>query len=207
MSTGLALFREARASIRYLAALTDWGDCLRYVALLSGINVGKRRIAMSSLASCFESKGLSGVRTYIASGNVSFDTDSVPEIESLEQRFYETFGFGTSVVLFSLTDLNDLLDRVSRTLSVAIEQGERPISDPKIEDYRFVVAVSNGEHLLAHGASVARVDLLDNYSRGSLWRWTIKDGRPPASMEKLFVGKITTRFAHTLEKIYLSAAS
>ncbi|MDA8026655.1 MAG: DUF1697 domain-containing protein [Actinomycetota bacterium] len=179
---------------------------MRYVVLLSGINVGKRRIAMSSLAGCFEDHGFSGVRTYIASGNVSFESDSVPESEALEWRFEKTFGFGTSVVLFSLADLNELLDRVSRTLSVAIDQGERPIADPKIEGFRFVVAVSNGVHLLNSGASVARVELLDSYSRGSLWRWTITDGRPPASMEKLFVGKVTTRFAHTLEKIYQNAA-
>ncbi len=180
---------------------------MRYVALLSGINVGKRRIAMSSLAGCFESHGLSDVRTYIASGNVSFDSDSEPESGALELRFEKTFGFRTSVVLFSLADLNELLDRVSLTLSVVNQQGARPISDPKIEGYRFVVAVSNGEHLLSRGASVDRVDLLESYSRGSLWRWTITDGRPPASMEKLFVGKVTTRFAHTLEKIYANAIS
>ena len=180
---------------------------MRYVALLSGINVGKRRIAMSALASCFESHGLSNVKTFIASGNVSFDADSEPDCEAMEQRFEETFGFETSVILFSLSDLDELLDDVSRTLSVAIERGERPIADPKIEGYRFLVAVSNGEQLLSQGVSVARVELLESYSRGSLWRWTITDGRPPASMEKLFVGKVTTRFAHTLEKIYSSAIS
>ena len=48
----------------------------RYLALLRGINVGgKNPVPMAALRSTMEDGGYEGVRTYIASGNVLFETD------------------------------------------------------------------------------------------------------------------------------------
>ena len=48
---------------------------MRYVALLRGINVGGRTlIKMAELRECVEALGLGDVSTYIASGNVLFDS-------------------------------------------------------------------------------------------------------------------------------------
>ena len=48
----------------------------RYVALLRGINVGgKNPVPMAALRSTMEDGGYEGVRTYIASGNVLFESD------------------------------------------------------------------------------------------------------------------------------------
>src|SRR5512139_1417555 len=44
----------------------------RHVALLRGINLGRRRIPMPDLAALFEDAGCRDVTTYIASGNVVF---------------------------------------------------------------------------------------------------------------------------------------
>jgi uncharacterized protein (DUF1697 family) len=68
---------------------------VRYVALLRGINVGgKTLIKMADLRACFESLGFDGVSTYIASGNVLFETDEDRAAElawtidaAIEQRF------------------------------------------------------------------------------------------------------------------------
>ena len=68
---------------------------MRYVALLRGINVGGRTLVkMADLKACFEQLGFEGVSTYIASGNVLFDSDEddaaglVTTIEAaIEQRF------------------------------------------------------------------------------------------------------------------------
>jgi uncharacterized protein (DUF1697 family) len=46
----------------------------RYVAFLRGINLGKRRIKMDRLASLFGELGFAGVETFIASGNVLFES-------------------------------------------------------------------------------------------------------------------------------------
>lgn len=57
----------------------------RYVALLRSINVGRRRIAMSELREHFETLGFAKVATFIASGNVIFETRA-RDSAKLEQR-------------------------------------------------------------------------------------------------------------------------
>ena len=48
---------------------------MKFVALLRGINVGgKNKVPMAELKSCFEELGCKNVRTYIASGNVIFES-------------------------------------------------------------------------------------------------------------------------------------
>lgn len=46
----------------------------RYVAFLRAINVGGRTVKMEYLRQLFESLGFSGVETFIASGNIVFQT-------------------------------------------------------------------------------------------------------------------------------------
>ena len=47
-----------------------------YLALLRGINVGgKNKVPMAELKACFEELGGENVRTYIASGNVMFESN------------------------------------------------------------------------------------------------------------------------------------
>jgi len=46
----------------------------RYVAFLRGINLGKRRIKMDRLRELFEGLGFNQVETFIASGNVLFES-------------------------------------------------------------------------------------------------------------------------------------
>jgi uncharacterized protein (DUF1697 family) len=68
---------------------------VRYVALLRGINVGgKTLIKMADLKTSFEELGFAGVSTYIASGNVLFESDeddatalAVTIEEAIERRF------------------------------------------------------------------------------------------------------------------------
>ena len=48
----------------------------KYVALLRAINVGGHTVKMDHLRSLFEAIGFSNVETFIASGNVIFDSRS-----------------------------------------------------------------------------------------------------------------------------------
>lgn len=50
----------------------------RYAALLRAVNVGGLTVRMTDLKALCEAAGFSDVRTYIASGNVVFDTDRSP---------------------------------------------------------------------------------------------------------------------------------
>ncbi len=48
---------------------------MKFVALLRGINVGgKNKVPMAELKSCFEELGYENIQTYIASGNVIFES-------------------------------------------------------------------------------------------------------------------------------------
>ena len=76
---------------------------LRYVALLRGINVGgKTLIKMAELKACVEELGLEQVTTYIASGNVLFDSDEedLAKLETkLERAIEKRFELPVKVVV------------------------------------------------------------------------------------------------------------
>jgi len=69
----------------------------QYVALLRGVNLGKRTIKMGELRAAIEVLGFDDVATFIASGNVVFETAgrrSTATLEKeIERHLAETFGF------------------------------------------------------------------------------------------------------------------
>src|ERR1041385_2827667 len=88
---------------------------LRHIAFLRGINVGGNKlIKMDALANAFTSAGFRNVKTYIASGNVIFDSRAT-KLDGLEKKaerkLRETFGHEIAVVIFSVAQLQDLIER------------------------------------------------------------------------------------------------
>ncbi len=79
---------------------------LRFVAFLRAINVGNgRTVRMDSLHQLFESLGFSGVETFIASGNVVFETrtKNTKTLErKIEKKLREALGY--EVAAFVRTD-------------------------------------------------------------------------------------------------------
>src|SRR5213593_2754461 len=69
----------------------------RFIAFLRAINVGRgRTVKMQSLRQIFESLGLSGVATFIASGNVIFEAttrDTKTLERKIEKRLREVLGY------------------------------------------------------------------------------------------------------------------
>ena len=87
----------------------------RYIAFLRGINVGGNKlIKMDALAEAFTSAGFRKVKTYIASGNVIFDSRAT-KLDGLEKKaerkLLETFGHEIAVVIFSVPELQELIER------------------------------------------------------------------------------------------------
>ena len=73
---------------------------MRYVALLRGINVGgKTLIKMDRLRACVEALGFERVSTYIASGNLLFESDDVPEDTQIEAAIEQHFDLPVKVVV------------------------------------------------------------------------------------------------------------
>lgn len=72
-----------------------------HVALLRGINLGRRRIPMKDLARIFEEAGCADVRTYIQSGNVVYRAGAalarrIPDL--VQAAIAEGYGFDAPVV-------------------------------------------------------------------------------------------------------------
>lgn len=92
---------------------------MRVVALLRGINVGgSRPLEMAALRLLFEGLGLKSVRTYIASGNVVFETaesDLGALTQTLETAIQARFGFDVAVLLWPSQQLSVLLASIPTT--------------------------------------------------------------------------------------------
>ncbi len=69
---------------------------IRYVALLRGINLGKRRLKMEQLGRLFEELKFGGVKTFIASGNVIFESKVKDEVKleaMIEAHLLKSLGY------------------------------------------------------------------------------------------------------------------
>ena len=86
-----------------------------YVALLRGINVGGNKlIRMKDLARICADAGLKNVRTYIASGNVIFESGSANKTaltRKIEKALHQTLGYEVTVVLRTLSEIKSIVNR------------------------------------------------------------------------------------------------
>lgn len=81
---------------------------MRYVALLRAVNVGGRTVKMDRLRSVLTAGGFDNVRTYIATGNVFFDSTDRSKAaltDRFESCLREEFGFEIPIALRTLREL------------------------------------------------------------------------------------------------------
>ena len=80
----------------------------RYVAFLRAVNVGGRNAKMDHLRSVFEALGFSNVETFIASGNVIFETPSTDESaleKKISRQLEKSLGYDVEVFIRRDVDL------------------------------------------------------------------------------------------------------
>ena len=84
-----------------------------FISLLRGINVrGQRRVPMQELARMYESLGFTGVRTYLQSGNVLFDSQGTEpgQLSALiGERIAQVFGFPVKIILRDSDDFRRII--------------------------------------------------------------------------------------------------
>lgn len=83
-------------------------DMPKYVAFLRAINVGGHTVKMDHLRRLFEALGFSHVETFIASGNVIFDSTSrsTKSLEKkIERHLRETLGYEVATFIRSTSEL------------------------------------------------------------------------------------------------------
>ncbi|MFD1339679.1 DUF1697 domain-containing protein [Microbacterium lemovicicum] len=83
-----------------------------WVALLRGVNVGGVTVRSADLAAMFRDLGHAEVRTFLASGNVRFETDDAPSRRSalkasIEKALRERFGYDAWIVLLTRAELEN----------------------------------------------------------------------------------------------------
>jgi len=93
------------------------GDAtMRYVAFLRAVNVGGRIVKMDVLRGIFEKLGLTEVSTFIASGNVIFESPDAPgDLESaIEKALETTLGYDVTTMVRSIGNVSAVVDTVQR---------------------------------------------------------------------------------------------
>ncbi len=91
-----------------------WKNCLvpTHVALLRGVNVGGKKLAMADLREAVAGLGHADVSTYIQSGNVVFttaETDTAALAAGIERAITERTGITSRVVVLSRRDLAEAI--------------------------------------------------------------------------------------------------
>jgi uncharacterized protein (DUF1697 family) len=86
---------------------------MKYAAFLRGVNVNGRKVGKDELKAVFEELGLSNVKTYLQSGNVTFDTslEDIPKLKQLiETALQRQFGFAITTFTYPIEAIRSLID-------------------------------------------------------------------------------------------------
>lgn len=179
-------------------------EMVRYVAFLRGINVGGNKlIKMEALAAAFISAGFRNVKTYIASGNVIFDSGAKPDTlaKKIERKLLQTFGHQIAVMVFQLADLQALVKRspfkrVKRDKDVMLfvillrseVTGVKLPLESKTENFRVIAIQDRAAFMVARRKKTG---------------WFVY---PNNFIEKEFRVAATTRNWSTVEKVVMAAS-
>jgi len=88
----------------------------RYIAFLRAINVGGHIVKMERLRALFEELGFAKVETFIASGNVFFESRSTrpPALEAkIEQHLHKSLGYAVATFLRTDVELARIAQHVA----------------------------------------------------------------------------------------------
>jgi uncharacterized protein (DUF1697 family) len=172
----------------------------QYVAFLRAINVGGHTVKMPELQRLFEAQGFANVATFIASGNVVFESavgDSRQLEQTIEQQLQEALGYEVITFLRTLPE-------------VAAIAEHKPFSEAEFEAgavlYIFLVRDKLSDELQEKLMSLQNeIDEFHVSGRDIFWlhrRQLMKPGKPAdAPIEKTLKIPITIRNANTIRRI------
>jgi len=173
----------------------------RQVAFLRAVNVGGRTVKMDELRKTFEAIPLANVATFIASGNVLFDSTKArePLERTIEQALEQAFGFAVTTMVRSGPELAAVVERVESqgmargvTLYVGFLKRE-----PDRAVTQAVAALSN------------EVDTLAVHGRELYWQCTKTFSESTVAgpkLEKLLATPATIRNFNTVQKLAVRAS-
>jgi uncharacterized protein (DUF1697 family) len=169
----------------------------KYVAFLRAINVGGHVVKMDQLRRLFETAGLTNVETFIASGNVIFDSKT-RNTETLERKVEKTLeaALGYPVVTFvrSITEVQELA-------------GHKPFTGADSETETTFIGFLNKAPDTQTLEKLQSLATLDNFHAGGrelfwLCRTKISDSKLFGPLlEKTLGARTTLRNSNTVKRI------
>ena len=172
----------------------------KYVAFLRAINVGGHTVKMDHLRGLFQAMGFANVETFIASGNVIFDSksNSTKGLESkIERALEDNLGYNVVTFIRSISEL------------AAVAQ-YKPFADCDADGnvlcISFVADIPSDEAKMRLLSFLTEVDDFHFYGREVYWLRRRKFGEsefPGAKFEKALGMPATMRNSNTVVKIAL----
>jgi uncharacterized protein (DUF1697 family) len=177
----------------------------QYAAFLRGVNVGGVNMKMADVATALTDAGLAGVRTVLATGNVTLDSaKSADAVRSAaEQALRKAFGYEAWVLVYPRTKLKSIVDGYP--------------FDAEVEGYQSYVTFVSDADVLGELAGLAKAVPADGGSadekikRGpksaGVIYWQVAKGKTLDSTIGKTMGKTkyksstTTRNLRTLVKV------
>ena len=171
----------------------------RYVAFLRAINVGGHVVKMEQLRALFEAMGAANVATFIASGNVIFDTSrrSPAALEAeIEGRLQKALGYPVTTFLRTIPELREVAAHL-------------PFSPPQLEPgatlfVGFLKGAPGREACRAVSGLCDSSNEFVVHERELYWLRRNRDMELVGygkGLEKLLVGGVTMRNVTTVKKI------
>jgi uncharacterized protein (DUF1697 family) len=160
------------------------------VALMRGVNVGGRSIKMADLKNCLEEAGFEEVKTYLQSGNVTFDSDeSVDKLRpQLEDIVSKRFGYEAKIFVYD-----------AAFISKVIEEYPFDTTDKTYQHY----IVFTGEYIASKlNSSAPKDESMEKVAlgRGVIY-WTVEKGRTLGSSFSKYLSKVAYKDKNTVRNI------
>ena len=173
----------------------------RLVAFLRAVNIGGRLVKMDALRAEFEALGLTDVQTFIASGNVIFDTrarDHAALERKIEARLAQAFGFEIDTFLRTFDEVSSVAAHASFSDDASPTQVVGFLRSVPTADARKTVA-----------AMSSAVDRLELHGRELIWRSDNRQSESTfsnAAFERALKMRTTFRGVGTLRKLVTTYA-
>lgn len=172
---------------------------VRYIALLRAVNVGGRVVTMEALRGFFEELGFAKVATFIASGNVIFETPSKAEAalkQKIEAHLRAELGYEVATLLRTDAELAEVAAREPFTA--------KELATAAALNIGFLDALLNAEAERALLALKTPDDEFRVHGRELHWLSRVKQSESKLTnvrIEKAIGGKITFRGVNTVRKL------
>lgn len=172
----------------------------KYVAFLRAINVGGHTVKMDQLRTLFLAVGFANVETFIASGNVIFDSSSKTPAaleKKIEKHLFDALGYKVATFVRSLKELTEVIRHQPFPAAELAAEGN-------VLYIGFLPGSPVAEAQKKLASSVTNAEDFHIYGREVYWLYRRKSGEtdfPGARMENTLGMPATLRNLNTVRRI------